>query len=91
MQIRSLHPWNNKEIRTYLIMKEIVTLMGLFEYLGLGGGLFYAGKGDTKASIAFFILMGASYYISTKLAYAVSERMIKIQTKLAMKDKDASS
>jgi hypothetical protein len=73
------------------VLKEIVTWMGLFEYLGLGGGLFFAGADDIPKSVAFFILMGVSYYISTKLAYATSERMIRLQTKLAMDKTDASS
>ena len=79
------------EIRKYLILKEIVTLMGLFEYLGLGGGLFFAGAHETTKSVLLFILMGISYYTSTKLAYAVNERMIKIQTKIVLEESNASS
>jgi hypothetical protein len=50
--------WHDPEIRKYLILKEVVTLMGLFEYLGLGGGLFFAGAGRGEVSVIFFIKNG---------------------------------
>lgn len=52
--------------------------MGLFEFLGLGGGLWSLAKGNARDSIVYFAMMASSYYVSTKLGYYVSEQMIRI-------------
>ncbi len=71
----------NRRLKTkYLILREVVIWLGLFEYIGLGGGLFFAGRGEAQPSAVLFLLMGLSFYISTKLAYYVQELLIRLAT-----------
>ena len=64
----------------YRILKEIVVLLGLLEFLGLGGGLFFAGAKEFSSSMAFFALMGISYYTSSKLHYKVLELLVRLES-----------
>jgi hypothetical protein len=65
--------------RRYIILREIVTLMGLVEYLGLGAGISSAIMENSLGIYISALILGTSYYISTKLAYRVSELMIQLQ------------
>ena len=68
-----------KDLRVkYLVLKEIVTLLGLFEFISLGLGAFSIGEKDWSMSVLFFCLMGASYYASTKLNYRVLEMLVRL-------------
>lgn len=68
------------QLRTkYRILKQVVIVLGLFEYLGLGGGLYFAGARQFQESVAFFALMGISYYVSSNLSYKVLEYLIRLE------------
>ena len=75
--------WRDKELRRYHLLKEVVTLMGLFEYLGLGGAMYSLGARDFRQSLIFGIVLGVSYYVSTKLQYRVNEMMIEMGARRA--------
>ena len=62
----------------YLILREIVVLLGLWEWMALGLGAYYIGAREFQNSVLFFILMGVSYYTSTKLSYKVFELLVKL-------------
>ena len=66
--------------RRYQILREIVIWLGLFEYLGLGGGFLFLGAGDYLQSGAFFGLLAVSSYISSKLGWLTSELMVRMAT-----------
>jgi hypothetical protein len=74
----------------YRILKEIVILLGLFEYLGLGGSLYFLGAERFQETLWFLLLMGISYYISSKLGYRVSEILVQLQIQKA-KETDLSA
>lgn len=65
----------------YKVLKEIVTLMGLWEWMAFGLGAYFIGAKEFQSSLIFFVLMGISYYISTKLGYTVLELLVKLQGK----------
>ena len=67
--------------KKYRILKQVVIVLGLFEYLGLGGGLYFAGAARFQESVAFFALMGISYYISSNLSYKVLEYLVRLESK----------
>ncbi len=66
--------------KKYLILREIVMWLGLFEYLGLGGGLYFLGSGDYQQSAVFSVLLAISYYISSRLSWYVNELLIRMAT-----------
>ncbi len=65
----------------YKVLKQIVIILGLLEYLGLGGGFYFAGKAQFQESLLFFVLMGVSYWVSSNLGYKVLEYLVKLQSK----------
>ena len=69
----------NPLVRKYLILREIVIILGLLEFLGLGCGIFFLATKDYQSSVAFFVMMGVSYYTSTHLWYRVMELMLRIE------------
>lgn len=86
MKKNLLEMWKNKELRKYIVLKEIVVLMGLCEYLGLGGGFFFIGAGRYQESAIFFTLLGVSYYISAKLGWRVNEMLVRLQVTAVNKE-----
>ena len=62
----------------YNLLKELVTWMGLYEWMALGLGSYFIGAKAFTASLAFFISMGISYYLSTKLGYKVLEMLVEL-------------
>jgi len=67
--------------KKYLILREIVVWLGEWELIAFGLGAFYLGAKGFQNSVAFFILMCVSYYISTKLGYKVLEFIVKLNSK----------
>ena len=64
----------------YRILREVVIWLGLFEYLGLGGGFMFLGREDYLQSGGFFALLAVSSYISAKLSWVASEMLIRLAT-----------
>ena len=73
--------WRDPLRRRYLILREIVIALGLFEWVGLSGGFYFLGREDSAASGVFFAVLAVSYYISYKLAYTVQELLIQLATR----------
>jgi hypothetical protein len=61
------------------VLKEIVTLLGLFEYLAAIACVYMAGAKEYQGSLVFLVLMGISYYASTKLNYKVVQLIFRIE------------
>lgn len=62
----------------YKILREVVVILGLLEYLAFGLGALFIGAREWINSVIFFCLMGISYYISSKLSYKVLELLVKL-------------
>jgi hypothetical protein len=65
--------------RKYLVCREVVILLGMFEYVSLGLGVYSTGARDYTGSVVWFILMVVSYYISSKLGYKVLEWLVRLE------------
>ena len=63
----------------YLVLREITILLGLYEWMAWGFGAYFLGAKEFTSSLAFYISMGISYYISTKLSYKVLELLIRLE------------
>jgi hypothetical protein len=73
--------------RKYVICREIVILLGMFEYISLGLGIYNTGAKDYTVSVVWFCLMVLSYYISSKLGYKVLEWLVRMEKDDATKER----
>lgn len=66
--------------KRYLLLRELVIWLTLFEWIGGGGFLYSLGARDMEQSVVFFILLAISFYSSSKLSYLTSEYLIRMAT-----------
>jgi hypothetical protein len=66
--------------KKYLLLREIVIILSLLEWIGGGGFLYSLGAEEGFQSVVFFILLAISFYSSSKLAYLTSELLIRMAT-----------
>ncbi len=66
--------------KKYLILREVVLLLQLLEFIGLGGGLYFLGKEAAQESAVLFVLLVVSSYSSSKLGWLCQELQIRMAT-----------
>ena len=64
----------------YRLLRETVIILGLLEYIAMAIGVYYIGAQDFTSSLCYFVGMAISYYVSTKLSYAVMEMLVKLNS-----------
>ncbi len=65
----------------YVILREIVTLMGVLEFIALPLGTYLLGAQRVESSVAILTATAVSWYISTKLSYRVHEMLVELQVR----------
>ena len=68
------------------ILKRVVYLLGLYEWMALPIGTYFIGKAEIGTSLWFFLSSAISYIISYELGYIVSHMIIRQE--LNRKDKE---
>ncbi len=73
--------WKDPLARKYLLLRELVVLLSLFEYIGLPIGTFFIGREDYQTSGVFIGLTALSFYTSSKLGWYTQELLIRKATR----------